>query len=197
MKKKKKSLYKMIRDLGFDTKFSKKVSQRKDGLFEKVQLEEMLDKYKGDASLVKKIFEGENTFNKREISKFINAERRERKFFKGKFSGELTKKEKDILFEKMQTGGLKEVNKLLKNRIIDKESRLEEFKNVIGRGKKPPKQMIKEIKRINKIMGASPNGQPGLFVLREMYINGLTEREAIDLIKERQSPVDKDTVFYS
>ncbi len=57
--------------------------------------------------------------------------------------------------------------------------------------------MIKDIKRINKIMGASPNGQPGLFVVREMYINGLTESQAIELIRERQSPVDKDTVFYS
>ncbi|MEB9942437.1 hypothetical protein P4K75_30255, partial [Bacillus cereus] len=67
----------------------------------------------------------------------------------------------------------------------------------IGKGKKPPKYMIKDIKRINKIMGASPNGQPGLFVVREMYINGLTESQAIELIRERQSPVDKDTVFYS
>lgn len=34
-----------------------------------------------------------------------------------------------------------------------------------------------------------------VFCCKEMYINGLTESEAIELIRERQSPVDKDTVF--
>ncbi|MDA2113331.1 hypothetical protein [Bacillus cereus group sp. BfR-BA-01356] len=197
MKKKKKTLYKMIRELGFDIKFSKKISQRKNGEFDKVRLEEMLFKYKGDASLVEKVFDGNKSLTKKEINKFINAERRERKFFKGRYAGELTKKERDILSETLQKDGLSKVKRILKNETVDILSRTEEFKRYIGKGKKPPKYMIKDIKRINKIMGASPNGQPGLFVVREMYINGLTESQAIELIRERQSPVDKDTVFYS
>lgn len=195
--KKKKTLYKEIRELGFDINFSRKISRRKDGAFDKVRLEELLFKYKGDTSLVEKVFDGNKSLTKKEISKFINAERRERKFFKGRYAGELSSKERSILENALRSNGIKEAKRLLKNNTIDIVSRTEEFKQFIGKGKKPPKHMIKDIKRINKFMGASPNGQPGLFVVREMYINGLTELEAIELIKDKQSPVDKDTVFYS
>ncbi|MED3146536.1 hypothetical protein P4356_32280 [Bacillus thuringiensis] len=197
MKKKKKTLYKTIRELGFDIKFSKKISKRKNGEFDKVRLEEMLFKYKGDTSLVEKVFDGNKSLTKKEINKFINAERRERKAFKGRYAGELSKRERGILADVLKTDGLSGAKRLLKNDTIDIISRSEEFKQIIGKGKVPPKYMINDIKRINKIMGASPSGKPGFFVVREMYINGLTESEAIELIRERQSPVDKDTVFYS
>lgn len=196
--KKKKTLYKQIRELGFDVKFSKKISQRKDGLFEKVRLEELLEKYKGDVNLTKKVFEG-HFLTKKEVIKFINGEERERKFFKGKYAGEMTKEEKKILLDKFEKNGFKSLIEELGHRTVDFDSRFKRFHGLVGRNKIPPKHIQKEWIRINKLMGASASikGKPGMFVLREMMVNGLTEREAIEFVRERQNPMNKDEVFYS
>ena len=195
---KKPSLYKRLKDMGFDTKFSKKVSKRVNGLFDVIKLEELKEKY-NDTKVAKTVFEGGTSkdWTGQERRRFIEGEKKDRKFFKGKFAGELTKEEKRILNEELKQGDLKKAINLSKQKVIDEGSRLEQFKQWIGKGKKPPKTLIKEIRRINKSMGASPNAKTGMFVVREMIVNGLTEEQAKRVIEERISPVNRDTVFYS
>lgn len=192
--------YKRLKNLGFDTKFANKVAKRANAIEHSLKLEELAGKARGDTSVAKDIFEGKSSkdWTKKQRQNFIQGENEYRIDTKGKFGGQLTEKEKKLLDIHLKEGDVKHALNLAAKDTIDYQSRLEKYKQWIGYKKTPPKYVRDEIKRINKELGVSPKSNQGMFVLREMVINGKSEEEAKAIIKEKPRKfTDKEDIYYT
>lgn len=204
-KKKGKSFYdeyafKRLRNLGFDRTFANKIAKRKNAIDESLKLEELAGRFRGDATVAKDVFENKSSreWTSKQRKNFIQGENEYRIETKGKFAGQLTEKEKKLLDIHLREGDLKHAEKMIEKAVIDEESRLDKFKQWIGYGKRPPKYVKDEIKRINKELGVSAKSNQGMFVLREMVANGRTEEEAKAIIKEKPRKfANKEDIYYT
>jgi hypothetical protein len=197
------SIYSRLKDLGLDHLTANKLSRRKDwkaeGEYRLIQAEEMMEKY-NDKKVVGDLLSGSDTskWKAKQINNFIRGEEKERQFYYGEYTGQLTKEEKQIIKDEVRSGNVERAMELSKKQTIDYVSREKEWNKNVGRGKKPSQAFKREWRNLEKQLGADEKYTPvGLMTLREKMLNNRTELGAIDYIKMFQDSVNPNRLSMS